>query len=135
MKQNPNSQRNRAVGWSDWLDVLRRITLWFHPAFDSRLRAPSRRRSGLLEFFDVLAQLGVLRFKLFIATIKFRHLLFENRKLLAEKRDMLALNGCGTVLGDELFDRGEDVGDFHTSNEKEVSYRHPGRAVLEVKGS
>jgi hypothetical protein len=80
-----------------------------------------------------LLQIGVLRFKVFVASLKLRKLLLENRKLLAQKRDMLCLNRGGTVFLDEPLQRREEISDFHTSNENKLSDGHRERASLEVK--
>lgn len=50
-------------------------------------------RSGW-EIFQLLAQLGILRFKSLILGLKVRRLLLERRILIAGKRDPFSKDGC-----------------------------------------
>ena len=87
------------------------------------------RRYG--EFLYLLAQIGVLRFKVFILGLKFRKLAGRNRKLLLENRDlllkqrqMLALDHGGTVLHDDVLNEGERI-EVHSFSGREETPNDP----------
>ena len=74
--------------------------------------------SEWLALLKLIAQINIFRFKLFYASLRLRKLLLENRKLLAQKRDMLALYDRGAVLLDESLNGSEQCAELHRPNEQ-----------------
>jgi len=64
---------------------------------------------GWLESLKLRAQLLVLRFKFFCLGCKFRRLSLENRNLVSQHREMLALDRRGAVLLDDFVNESKRI--------------------------